>query len=312
MSEPLVSIIVPCYKVEKYLHNCIESILHQSYTNWELILVDDGSPDRSGEICDEYVMKDLRIKIIHKENGGVASARNAAIDMATGEYASFLDGDDFFHPDCLREMVSLMQKRSADIVQCNFIRGNEDRFPVFVDNIIVRDYTPHDIFVADVANIIMCGKLYRTEILKSIKIPEGRYFEDDLVTWRWYYAAKKIVVRSRPYYYYTCNNASTMAHHKKNPNLTFIDAYDERIAFFRKTGERDLEDCSHRQLCKGLFLIYGNPMLVKEQKLVVLPKFRESWKEIKYSPVVLLKLKLIFVTFNLCPTIIAKLISLLR
>ena len=84
--EPLVSIIVPCYKVEQYLPNCIESILHQSYPNWELILVDDGSPDRCGEIADDYSRRDARIKVIHKVNAGVAAARNAAVDIAEGEY----------------------------------------------------------------------------------------------------------------------------------------------------------------------------------------------------------------------------------
>lgn len=312
MKNPLVSIIVPCYNVEQYLANCIESILYQSYPNWELILVDDGSSDRSGKICDEYTMKDSRIKIIHKKNGGVASARNVGIDTATGEYASFLDGDDFLHPDFLRDMIMLMQKKNADIVQCNFVRGYKEKFSDFVDNVDVQEYTPYDIFVADIANVIVCGKLYKIEILKGIKIPEGRYFEDDLITWRWYYTAKKIVVTSRPYYYYTINDTSTMAQHKKKPNLSFIDAYDERITFFRETGERDLEDCSHRQLCKGLFLTYGNPMLIKEQKQIVLPKFRESWKEIKCSPVVSFKLKLIFGAFNLCPMIVAKLALILR
>lgn len=309
---PLISIIVPVYKVEQYLRNCLNSVLVQSYNNWELILVDDGSPDRSGDICDEYAKSDERIKVVHMANGGVAAARNVGVTFAKGEYASFLDGDDFLHLDYIRDLVRLSQEHQADIVQCNFVRGKEDSFPTFIGRVLVRDYTPRDIFVTDVAQVIVWGKLYRTEILKGIVIPEGRYFEDDLVTWRWYYAVKKIVVTSRPYYYYTCNDTSIMTQHKKKPNLSFIDAYDERIAFFRRTGERDLEDCSHRQLCKGLFLIYGNPMLSQEQKLIVLPKFRESWKEITNSPMVSFKLKLIFGVFNLCPTIMAKIISILR
>ena len=116
MNNPKVSIIVPCYKVEKYLSNCIESVLHQTYDNWELILVDDGSPDRSGEICDNYAKKDNRIKVIHKTNGGVAVARNIAIDLAEGEYISFLDGDDFLHTDYIRELIRLTLKYQTEII----------------------------------------------------------------------------------------------------------------------------------------------------------------------------------------------------
>lgn len=96
-NEPLVSIIVPCYKVEQYLPNCIESILCQSYTNWELILVDDGSPDNCGNICDDYAVKDNRIKVVHKQNGGLSSARNAGMKIMKGDYVTFLDSDDFLH-----------------------------------------------------------------------------------------------------------------------------------------------------------------------------------------------------------------------
>ena len=100
-NEPLVSIIVPCYKVEQYLPNCIESILYQTYTNWELILVDDGSPDNCGNICDDYAAKDNRIKVVHKKNGGLSSARNAGMKVMNGEYVTFLDSDDFLHKDAL-------------------------------------------------------------------------------------------------------------------------------------------------------------------------------------------------------------------
>ena len=102
LCHPFVTVIIPVYKVEKYLHNCVESVINQSYPHWELILVDDGSPDRCGSICDEYAAKDSRIHVIHKENGGTSSARNAALDVAVGEYVAFLDSDDFWHKDYLK------------------------------------------------------------------------------------------------------------------------------------------------------------------------------------------------------------------
>ena len=167
-------------------------------------------------------------------------------------------------------------------------------------------YNSHNIFTTDTAKIIIWGKLYKTDIIKSIKIPEKRYFEDDWVTWRWYYSAKKIVVTSKPYYYYTSNEMSTMARHKKSPNISFIDAYKERITFFRQTSERDLEECSHRQFCKALLLSYMNPMSTKEQKQIILLRFRKSWNEIRHSSIVSLKLKLLLGLFNILPRTITK------
>ena len=232
MSIPLVSIIVPVYKVEKYLRTCINSVLHQSYTSWELILVDDGSPDDSGEICDEYANRDARIKVIHKSNAGVAAARNSAVGMAVGEYISFLDGDDYLHPDYIRNMVHLMCLYDADIVQCGYVRGKETAFPAFCGKETVKCYTMHDVFTQGIAKIIVWGKLYRKGILKEIRIPEGHFFEDDLVTWRWYYAADKTVVTSRPYYYYTCNEQSQMSQHRKKAIRSSYASIKDRLGFF--------------------------------------------------------------------------------
>ena len=105
MNNPLISVIIPVYRVEKYIRTCLDSVLNQSYTNWEMILVDDGSPDRSGEICDEYAERDQRITVVHKQNGGLSSARNAALDLPPrGEFVTFLDSDDFWHKDYLKSI----------------------------------------------------------------------------------------------------------------------------------------------------------------------------------------------------------------
>ncbi len=306
-----ISIIVPCYKVEKYLPNCIESVINQTYDNWELILVDDGSPDGSGRIADEYAKRDERIKVIHKANAGVAAARNSGVDIAEGEYATFLDSDDFLHKDFLKDMLELVQRTKADIAQCGYVRGNDTQFPTIGHPKHEHVYTSHEVFIADVAKIIVWGKLIKTEILKSIKIPEGRYFEDDLVTWRWYYAANKIAVTNAPYYYYTLNDASQMAQHKKKPNLSFIEAYDERIRFFRETREKYLEDCSHRQLCKSLLLMYGNDLLTEKQRTFVLKRYRESWNTLRHSDILPLRLRMLFGFFNLFPSFFSQFTKLI-
>ena len=118
---PKVSIIVPVYKAEKYLHRCIDSILSQSFTDWELILVDDGSPDSSGAICDEYAQKDARIQVIHKVNGGVSNARQSGMDIAKGEYVIHADPDDWVETNMLEELYGKAKEEDADMVICDFI-----------------------------------------------------------------------------------------------------------------------------------------------------------------------------------------------
>ena len=300
-SEGRISVIVPCYKVERYLPTCIESILTQSYRDWELILVDDGSPDKSGAICDEYARRDKRIRVIHQPNSGVAAARNAAVRIATGEYATFLDGDDFFHPNCLRDMLAIARRTNSDIVQCQYVRGNETTFPAMVTEEQIKTYTPNEAFVDDIAKIIVWGKLYRTQLLETITIPEGHYFEDDYVTWRWYYAAERIALTNRPYYYYTVNGESQMAQHKKKPNLSFMEIYDDRSEFFQTIEDVDLEACTHRQLCKALLLTYGNTLLTSEQRALVKKKYKESWKMLKQSHILSAKMRVLFGVFAAMP-----------
>lgn len=307
MIEPLVSIIVPCYKVEKYLSNCINSILHQSYTNWELILVDDGSPDRSGEICDEYAKMDDRIRVIHIENRGVSSARNAGLDMMSGAYVSFLDSDDFWHFDYLKILMGYVVTENAEIAQCGFVHGEETIFPPFIQKESHQAYDNHDIFISGEAKIVLWGKVYKIDFLKNVRMPVGFINEDDWITWKLYYQAKKIIVTNRPLYYYTYNSNSIMGMSKKKPDLRYFGAYEERINYFRKSGEKDLEDVSRMQFCKSLMLLYANVMLINGQREEIRERFRENWKEIKHSPVVSFKLKLMFGVYNLCPIIVAKL-----
>ena len=166
---PLVSIIVPVYKVEKYLRTCIESVQTQTYTIWEMILVDDGSPDKCPQICDEFAARDKRIRVIHKENGGLSSARNAGLDNSSeGEFVTFLDSDYFWHPEYLETLMNLQQKYHADLVQCGFVRGSESVFPPLEGSISIDVLDNHEVFIKEKANVIMCGKLYRTSLFDGI------------------------------------------------------------------------------------------------------------------------------------------------
>lgn len=308
-NEPLVSVIVPCYKVEQYLPNCVESILNQTYNNWEIILVDDGSPDNCGEICDRYALKDCRIKVVHKTNGGLSSARNAGMKIMQGEYVTFLDSDDFLHRDAIQTLVRYAKQYGAQIVQCSFTRGYETVFPAWNGKEKVDEYDNHTIFIKFVAKIIVCGKLYKCELLDDITMPEGIINEDDWTTWKIYYRAKKIVVTNRPLYYYTVNPGSIMSIAKKKPDTTYYGAYDERIAFFKESGERDLADISHLQFCKSLLLSYSNERLTKEQRQEIRNRFGKSWVALKGSEYVNLVFKVLLASFNQFPFITSMLVK---
>lgn len=301
MNNPKISIIVPCYKVEQYLPTCIESIQYQTYAFWELILVDDGSPDLSGAIAESYAKADRRIKVIHKPNGGLSSARNAGLEIFTGDYVTFVDSDDFLHPDAIKTMINYAQKYEAQIVQCNFVRGNASSFPDWDDNEEVRVYDNHSIFTQYAANIIMCGKLYQRETIEGLKIKEGIINEDDWTTWKLYYKANWIVVTNRPLYYYTLNPNSIMAAAKKKFDTTYYGAYDERTNFFKEKGEKELEDASRIQFCKSLLLSYTNKSCTHEQRKTIKERFCENWNEMKRSNILPTKLKIVFGMFRCCP-----------
>lgn len=302
-----VSIIVPVYKVEKYIRTCIESVLAQSYTDWELILVDDGSPDKCGEICDEYARKDSRVRALHKENGGLSSARNFALDNnPQGEYVTFLDSDDFWHLDYLKTLMTLAQDNNADIVQCDLTRGTDTVFPKIEEKVKVNLYDNHTVFLSGAADIIMCAKLFKTSLWKEIRMPIGLYNEDDWTTWKLYYRANNVVVTTEKLYYYTYNPSSIMASTKKKPDLRYFAAYEERIGFFKDRNIDDLEHCSRLQFNKSLLLVYSNPQLEKEQRTQIYNRFMDNWKVLKHSPFISLFYKSLFRMFVCCPMITSK------
>lgn len=312
MESPLISVIVPVYKVERYLHTCINSVLNQTYKNWELILVDDGSPDKCPQICDEYAQSDSRIKAIHKTNGGVSSARNLGLDIATGNYIAFLDSDDFWHINFLSIMVELCLKHDADIVQCNFIRGLATNFPKTKKRSHIKIFDNHSIFLKRKANVIVCAKLFKSYLFEEIRMPVGKFFEDDFTTWKWYYNANKIIVTSMKLYYYTENDQSTMAGHTMLPRLDFFDAYEERINFFLNKGEKGLEDFSRSHFCKALILTRNNKRLSAEQKVQVDNAFTSNWLVIKHSSYIPLSLKMLFSLFSNFPMLTLRLINIVR
>lgn len=312
MENPLITIIVPVYNVEQYLRTCIESVINQSYTNWELLLVNDGSIDKSPDICNEYAIIDERIDVIHKVNGGLSSARNSGLDNASGDYVTFLDSDDFWHPDYLNTMVGLCLIYDADISQCNFIRGKQTEYTIRGSRFYEKTFDKYSIFLNGYSKIIMWAKLYKIHLFEGIRMPVGTINEDDFTTWKLYFNAKRIVVTNKPLYYYTYNENSIMSRQLKKPKLHFIEAYKERIDFFKNLGEKELEEHSHAHFCKALLLSYQNPALSLEQEKKINELFRLHWNWIKWSGNVPKYLKVLFLMFRFLPKTTLGLLKVIR
>lgn len=218
-TEPLVSVIVPIYNVEKYLAVCVESILNQTYSNFELILINDGSPDKCGEMCDVYAKSDKRIKVIHKENGGLSDARNVGIKRAVGEYVALIDSDDFVSPFFLEVFVSSAILNDSDIVCLNwsvpFFDGEDDRVILGTS---ITDFISGQIEPKQALKEMFYKKrptgapfnLYRREIFNEIQYPVGYYFEDLATTYKTYIKAKSMSYVDGPMYAYRKRKSGIM------------------------------------------------------------------------------------------------------
>lgn len=184
-SQPKISVIVPVYKVEKFLDRCVESIVGQTYENLEIILVDDGSPDNCPSMCDKWAEKDSRIKVIHKENGGVSSARNAALDAATGDFIGFVDSDDWIEPDMYESLMMRIDETGKDIAVCSYysieVSGerNECRCITDKDAICKDDYFRFIVLGGDGGYI--WSRLYRADIVKEVRFDEDIWYSEDLL-----------------------------------------------------------------------------------------------------------------------------------
>jgi len=205
MVQPKISVIVPIYKVEPYLRKCLDSIVNQTYRNLEIILVDDGSPDNCGKICDEYTQKDLRIQVIHKENGGLSSARNIAIDKADGDYLAFVDSDDWLDTDMFEYLLSNVLSENADIGICGRYEEYENRF-------LTKGYPGREtldkesalqiLLRNDLIQNFVWDKLWKRELFDNIRFPAGRTYEDLAVVHRLFERAEVILCLPEAKYHY--------------------------------------------------------------------------------------------------------------
>lgn len=249
----LISVIVPVYKVEAYLDKCVGSIVAQTYKNLEIILVDDGSPDRSGEICDEWAKKDPRIRVIHKENGGQATARNAGMAVATGKYIAFVDSDDWIDPQMYQSLHDTMITTDSDIVSCGAKRVWLDGTPsqevlsVKQDCVLEHNAAMEAMIIGNGLVQIPCNKLYRTYLSEGISFPTGVICEDEFWTWQMVARAKRVAIIMDSYYNYLQRSDSTMGVGFSEKRLVVVRAKIERQAYLEKAFP-DLSDIGRMDL----------------------------------------------------------------
>lgn len=237
---PKISIIVPVYNVEKFLPICLDSIINQSYSNLEIIVVDDGAKDSSGAICDEYTKKDNRIVVLHKQNGGLSDARNYGMQFMTGDYIAFIDSDDYVHPDYISTLHKNLVLNDADISICNFKKVEEGEEPHIVENTDeVYVYNTSDSLKQllcgkySIQFTIACGKLFKRYIFDDIRFPKGKHYEDSATDHLWYAKAKKTVYCNRALYYYLQREGSIKSS-ERFQDTDMLDAAIEKLNFLKE------------------------------------------------------------------------------
>lgn len=261
---PTISVIVPIYKVEPYLRQCVDSILGQTFRDFELILVDDGSPDGCPAICDEYAKMDSRVKVIHKENGGLSSARNVGLDVAKGEYIAFVDSDDWIHLEYLEQLMNAIQSQNADMSVCNIIPSYPPDYTGWKRKVSVLEYeklTQQQMAdrLTEKANwfyVVAWNKLYRRGIWDRLRFPEGFIHEDEAVIHRVIRSCQKIAVIPEPLYYYRQLPSSITGQGIGIQSADKLFAFADRIAFSSERNWIKLSEHAMQEYIYAFFELY--------------------------------------------------------
>ncbi len=239
-----IAIIVPVYKVEKYLSRCVDSILNQTYQDFELILVNDGSPDNCGKICDEYAEKDNRIYVIHKENGGLSDARNAGLDWmfanSKSEWLTFVDSDDWIHPQYLEVMLDAVINNGALMSICNYVQANElSSFNMISDYDVILKESEEAYVDDEIATMPAFTKLYSRVLWKDLRFPKGKLHEDAYITHIPIFSAKKIATVHEKLYFYYYNETGIMNSSWSPKRMDELDAWKKRLKYLKQNNYKN-------------------------------------------------------------------------
>lgn len=279
----LVSIIMPVYNVEKYLSQCLESVCNQTYPYLEIIVVDDESPDNSGNIADDFAKKDNRIKVFHIKNRGAAGARNFGLDNCTGDYIFFVDSDDYIDPVTIENMIQTLTVNEVDIVQCQYIDEYTDKsvkhscvFPknTFSDESFIKNMIPNW------EDILIWNKLYKSNLFNNVRFVEGRCIDDEFFTYKVVMNASKIIVINDFFYHYRNRKFSAMGDLSKlnQRHIDQVDFVTERYEPLSKAYPK-LIPILLEHLAEVLMSVMHNSGNIKETRLYAKSKLKEYfWK----------------------------------
>lgn len=282
----LISIVVPIYKVEKYLSRCVDSILSQTFTDFELILVDDGSPDNCGDICEEYAKVDKRIKVIHQKNGGLSAARNSGIEWAfansNSQWITFIDSDDWIHPRYLEVLLNAATESNLPVSICGYLQTEGEVEEISPEKFNAKICSVENFFMDHNVNAVVAwGKLYKKEYFKALRYPVGKLNEDEFTTYKILFQLENVAVVEAKMYYYFVNAGSIMNSSWSIRKFDVFDAMEERILFFK---EKNLDGLSKWQINYYLDYLYNRyNYLLKiedsEEKKQFLSLFKQRCRE---------------------------------
>lgn len=307
-----ISIIVPVYNVEKYLSKCIDSILNQSFKDFELILVNDGSTDNSGKICDEYKKNNTNITVIHKKNGGLSSARNTGLSICKGEYIAFIDSDDYIHPKMFEVLYNNLILYAADISICDYervIEKTENKVEE-INNIVVKQYDNIEaierLYTEDNAKfIICCNKLYKRELFNNIKFENGKYHEDEYIIPKILYKCKKVIFNDCKLYYYLIRPGSITGKGFNIHKLDALDAFEERIKFFEENNLIQFRNkAEYDYLCRVFKYYFTIEKYIPNNKQILINikrNFKKMYKKLKTNSYYSTKEKITWILFIINP-----------
>lgn len=294
--ENLVSIIIPVYNVEKYLNKCIESVVSQTYKNLDIIIIDDGSKDSSGKMCDEWASKDKRIRVIHKTNGGLSDARNVGIEHAKGNYISFVDSDDFIENDMIEVLLKEIKENNCDISICGYYKTYVDKDEI-IDN-SKEIFVMNKIEAIDRMNILgsydvsAWGKLFNISLIKDIRFPVGKLSEDWFVMYKIFYNANRICYNPNPKYHYV-QRAGGIS--KNNPKINYdaIQAAKECMEFIEEKCPNIIENATI-MYCIANMGVYNSCILYNKEDKEVYSNIKKHLKTLLNSKNISIKKKIQF------------------
>lgn len=261
---PKISVIVPVYDCEKYIKKCVDSILNQTFKDLEIILIDDGSTDKSGKICDELKLKDGRIKVIHQENKGVSSARNEGLKIANGEYISFVDGDDYLSEDMYEFLYDNLKKSGADISVCGIVNcflkadGSEKRVRQFSFNgsgLLSGKEAMSEALKSRIFSVNPVNKLFSANIFKGEKFPEGKTSEDAFLVPKILLKAKKVFYSSETKYYYVRHESSITTSDFAHNDWYVVEAYKNHFEFIKENYPELIKEAEFRYIWAYIYVL---------------------------------------------------------